>query len=51
MSTRKLLRAAYRLDRANRARKYPTRFVKNRAKAEALGALGFWRLMSKFWRA
>lgn len=51
VSTRKLLRAAYTLDRANRARKNPARFVRNRAKSKALGAVGFWRLMSKFWRA
>lgn len=50
MSTRKLLRAARALDRANRARENPGRYVKNRAKAKALGVVGFWRLMSKFWR-
>lgn len=51
MSTRKLLRAAYRIDRANRAAKNPGRYVKNRAKAKALKSVGFFRLMNKFWRA
>ena len=51
MNTRKLYRAAYRIDQANRAAKNPGRFVRNRAKSKALGAVGFWGAMSKFWRA
>jgi hypothetical protein len=50
-ATRKLLRAAYRLDQANRAVRHPARFAKNRAKAKALGAVGFWKLWRAWWRA
>jgi hypothetical protein len=50
MNTRGFLRAARALDKANRATKNPARYARNRAKSEALGAVGFWRLMSKFWR-
>ena len=51
MNTRRLVRAAMAVDRANRAAKNPGRFLKNRAKSKALGAVGFWGAMSKFWRA
>ena len=51
MNTRTLYRAAYRLDQANRALRRPGRFVKNRAKSKALGAVGFWGLMARWWRA
>ncbi len=50
-STAKLLRAAKTVNRVNQARKNPARFVRNRAKSKALGAVGFWRLMARFWRA
>lgn len=50
-TTRKLYRMAYRLDQANRAARNPARFAKNRVKSKALGGLGFYRAMSKFWRA
>lgn len=51
MSTRQLLRAAYRLDQVNRARKNPARFARNRVKVQGLKSVGFYRLMNKFWRA
>jgi len=51
VNTRKLYRAAYALDRANRAMKNPGRYARNRVKSKALGAVGFWSLMRKFWRA
>jgi hypothetical protein len=51
VNTRKLYRAAYQLDRARRATKNPAHFVKNRVKAKALGSVGFFGLMSRFWRA
>ena len=51
MNTSKLLRAAYRLDRVNRAARNPGRYVKNRAKSKAMSSVGFWRLLAKWWRA
>jgi hypothetical protein len=49
--TSKLYRAARRANRAERMVRNPTRYVKNRAKSKALGAVGFWRAMNRFWRA
>lgn len=51
MNTRAIYRAARTLDRANRAARNPGRYVKNRAKSKALGAVGFWGAMSRFWRS
>ncbi|HZQ57443.1 MAG TPA: hypothetical protein VFA84_05395 [Acidimicrobiales bacterium] len=50
-ATRRLYRAAYALDRANRAARNPGRYLRNRAKSKALGAVGFWRAMNRVWRA
>jgi hypothetical protein len=49
--TSKLLRAARRANRIERATRNPARYATQRAKSKALGAVGFWRLMSKVWRA
>lgn len=51
MNTRSILRAAYRVDQARRATNHPARFAKNRVKSRALRQVGFYRMMSRFWRA
>ena len=49
--TGKLYRAARTANRMERATTNPSRYTRQRAKSKALGAVGFWRLMNKMWRA
>jgi hypothetical protein len=50
-ATSRILRAAWTANRVERAITNPTRYARNRAKSKALGALGFWGLMRRFWNA
>jgi hypothetical protein len=49
--TSKLLRAAWRLNRAERMARNPARYARNRAKSRVLRATGFWKLRRAWWRA
>jgi hypothetical protein len=51
MLTSKLYRAARTASRVERATRNPGRYATQRAKSKALGAVGFWRLWSRWWRA
>jgi hypothetical protein len=51
MITSRLLRAARTANRVERATTNPARYARQRAKSKALGAVGFWRLWGKWWRA
>jgi hypothetical protein len=46
----KVARASYRAHRLERAVHDPERYVRNRVKAKALGAVGFWRLWRGVWQ-
>jgi hypothetical protein len=49
--TSRILRAAWTANRVERAVRNPTRYAKNRAKSNALSAIGFWSLFRRFWQA
>jgi hypothetical protein len=46
----KIARLSYQAYRYERAARDPGRYVRNRVKAKALGAVGFWRLWRVFWK-
>lgn len=50
MTLSRLARLTYKAARTERAVKDPGRYVKNRAVAKGLGAVGFFKLMRRVWR-
>ena len=50
MKTYKAVSLARKVHRVNRAIAAPHLATKSLVKRKALGAVGFWRLMNKFWR-
>jgi hypothetical protein len=49
--TGKLLSAAWKANRMERAVRNPGRYAKQRMKSKAMSSVGFWRAWRRWWRA
>ena len=48
--TAKLLKTAWRMNRAERMVRNPGRYAKQRTKSKAMSSAGVWRLWRRWWR-